>query len=139
MAPPLKSFAGLLLDLFRGVLNTAKTALKVEISGMDGATVNVTQVVGTPMNTLGIKDVSVTGTSATIQALLITAGTTLNAAVKKLTVVPSGDVYVALGGAAALSSTKLKAGFAYEFSCLVATDLRFIAEAATVMQTFQEG
>jgi hypothetical protein len=89
-------------------------------------------------DTLGITIVSVAA-SATIQALLTAASAAISADIKTLTVIPAGDVYVALGGAASATSALLKANVSYSFACKAATDLRFYAAGATNMNVVQEG
>jgi hypothetical protein len=75
-------------------------------------------------------------TSQTIQVLL---GAALNTSTKQVTILPSGNVYMALGGAASASSMPLAANVAYQFGVTSTADLRFYAAGATVISIVQEG
>ena len=75
-------------------------------------------------------------TSQTIQALL---GAALNTATKQVTILPSGNVYMAIGGAASVSSMLLSANVAYQFGVTNTADIRFYAAGATAIYIVQEG
>ena len=77
--------------------------------------------------------------SATIQALLTAAGGAINAAVQQVTLIPTGTVYMAVGGVASASSVPLTANVAYSFGITSVTDLRLYAAGATNVHVIQEG
>jgi len=89
--------------------------------------------------TLRITTVTVTTASATIQALLVAASTTIHASIKKITLRPAGTVSIALGAAAVAGTNDLASGASYTFACKAATDLRFDATGNTAMLVVQEG
>jgi hypothetical protein len=77
--------------------------------------------------------------SATIQALLTAAGVTISPTVKRITLIPAGTVYLAIGGAASVASVPLVAGYGYEIDATALTDLRLYAALATNVSVIQEG
>lgn len=90
---------------------------------------------------LAITTIAVTNVSATLSALLTTAGGSLSASVKKITLRDlAGTISIAVGGAAVAGTNDLTAGSNYEFPCKAATDVRLIGvPASTSVAVWQEG
>jgi len=115
--------------------NAASEALLTTIDADTGA---ILAALGGGAHKLLAADVKTTevATSETIQSLV---GGDLQVGVNKITIRPDATLYMAVGDVASAASVALTSGVWHEIACVVDTDIRFYAAAATNIDILQEG
>ena len=76
---------------------------------------------------------------ATSEKIEDLVGGALQVGVNKITIRPDATLYMAVGDVASAASVALTSGVWHEIACVVDTDIRFYAAAATNIDILQEG
>ena len=123
---------------------TANTALAAILAKIIAAPATEATLAGVldalAVQTLAITTITVTASSATIQALLTTASGSIHADVKQITLRPVSDVYCALGAAAQVGTNILEGGVRHVFVGGPSLDLRLIHSVGSIAcVVIQEG